>query len=391
MQGLSGHDPGSFSQNHKGLSHHVEIFPVITKVSPSVGSAAGGTVVTIKGLGFDAAKILDNVITVDSLPCTVTSVKATEIKCVTPPVPKLDSKLDVGQRGCLGKSCQRLSGRGMEVRTLKTPNSGKSLQSHVGISRKFSKRFVPNPVVYKGRAGQSDHARLKPHDGLIAVDLRDEFFLSSGMQYDVQFTYKTDGTFDTCGASQSGIRPLNAKGEAADTTVFAKQVVFEGAGQTKKCYTKARQLKNPGGEPDENRCKKLCMEDNDCAFVRMVVYKDIAAAAECWTFTQRACKEKEVQSISKLYALQRNSAPFPPATKQIFTHMTADSFPSSVSDEKHKVWRDTSGHNRHATFAGAVSAVDDAFPSGLKLKTVKVVTCLCYMHAVIDTSMYVTI
>ena len=59
----------------------MEIFPVITDVSPSVGSAAGGTVVTVKGMGFDAVKMLDNVITVDSLPCTVTSVKATEIKC----------------------------------------------------------------------------------------------------------------------------------------------------------------------------------------------------------------------------------------------------------------------------------------------------------------------
>ena len=169
--------------------------------------------------------------------------KATEIKCVTQPVPKLDDNLNVGQRGCVGKSCQRLSGRGMEVRSLKTQDSGKSLQSHVGISRKFSKKFVPNPIVYKGRAGQSDHARLTPHDGLIAIDLRDEFFLASGTQYDVQFTYKTDGTFDSCGDSQSGIRPLNAEGEPADTTVFAKQVVFEGSGHTKKCFTKAKQVR----------------------------------------------------------------------------------------------------------------------------------------------------
>ena len=229
---------------------------------------------TIKGLGFDAEKMLDNVITVDSLPCTVTSVKTTEIKCITQPVPKLDDDLEVGQRGCVGESCQRLSGRGMEVRSLKTQESGRSLQSHVGISRKFSKKFVPNPIVYKGRAGQSDHARLTPHDGLIAIDLRDEFFLTSGAQYDVQFTYKTDGSFESCGASQAGIRPLNAKGDAADTAVYAKRVVLEGAGETKKCYSKARQLKDPDGEPDENRCKELCIEDNECAFVRLVVCKE---------------------------------------------------------------------------------------------------------------------
>jgi len=48
------------AKNNKGLSHHVEIFPVVTKVSPSVGSAAGSTVLTITGLGFIYKGALDD-------------------------------------------------------------------------------------------------------------------------------------------------------------------------------------------------------------------------------------------------------------------------------------------------------------------------------------------
>ena len=118
---------------------------MITEVTPSIGSAAGGTVLTITGLGFDAEQMLDNDITVDSLPCKVTSATATQLKCVTEPVPKLDKQLDVGQRGCVGKSCQRLSGRGMEVRTLKTQDSGESLQSHVGDTH-WRTDFYSEPV-----------------------------------------------------------------------------------------------------------------------------------------------------------------------------------------------------------------------------------------------------
>ena len=132
---------------------------MITEVSPSVGSAAGGTVLTITGLGFEPEEMLNNDITVDSLPCKVISAKATELKCVTDPVPDLDKQLDVGERGCVGKSCLRLSGRGMEVRALKgqdvseVDDADEALVSEVGISRKFSKKFVPNPIVYKGREG----------------------------------------------------------------------------------------------------------------------------------------------------------------------------------------------------------------------------------------------
>ena len=349
----------------------MEIFPVITDVSPSTGSAAGGTVLTITGMGFDPEEMLDNDITVDSLPCKVTSAKATELKCVTEPVPKLDKELDVGQRGCVGKSCQRLSGRGMEVRTLKTQDSGDSLQSHVGISRKFSKNFVPNPIVFKGREGESDHARLTAHDGLIAVDLRGEFFLQDNTEYDVMFTYKTDGTFDTCGESQSGVRPITAVGNPASTEVFAKRVEF--GGHSDMCYTKDAKLVNDG-EPDEARCKKLCLEDNECAFARVIEYEAMAAAAECFSYKQRQCGENEKQDFPNLFALMRNSAPFPPATKQIFTHLTAGSFPSTVSDESRPVWRDTSGHDHHATFAGTTSVIEETFPSGLKLKSV-MVTC----------------
>ena len=351
----------------------MEIFPVITDVSPSTGSAAGGTVLTITGMGFDPEEMLDNDITVDSLPCKVTSAKATELKCVTEPVPKLDKELDVGQRGCVGKSCQRLSGRGMEVRTLKTQDSGDSLQSHVGISRKFSKNFVPNPIVFKGREGESDHARLTAHDGLIAVDLRGEFFLQDNTEYDVMFTYKTDGTFDTCGESQSGVRPITAVGNPASTEVFAKRVEF--GGHSDMCYTKDAKLVNDG-EPDEARCKKLCLEDNECAFARVIEYEAMAAAAECFSYKQRQCGENEKQDFPNLFALMRNSAPFPPATKQIFTHLTAGSFPSTVSDESRPVWRDTSGHDHHATFAGTTSVIEETFPSGLRLKSVMVITTL---------------
>ena len=66
--GLSGIDPSVYTYNRRGKRHILESFGQILSVSPSRGSAGGGTTLTIRGNGF-SPDLLDNSILVDTLPC----------------------------------------------------------------------------------------------------------------------------------------------------------------------------------------------------------------------------------------------------------------------------------------------------------------------------------
>ena len=64
------------------LIHFILFSPDIESVKPATGGMNGGTLLTIKGKGFGAAK--DNIkIDIAGLPCVVQSNTATEIICKT--------------------------------------------------------------------------------------------------------------------------------------------------------------------------------------------------------------------------------------------------------------------------------------------------------------------
>ena len=66
--GLSTISPSVYTYNRRGKRHILESFGQIDSVSPSSGSAGGGTTLTIRGSGFSPG-LLDNTILADSLPC----------------------------------------------------------------------------------------------------------------------------------------------------------------------------------------------------------------------------------------------------------------------------------------------------------------------------------
>jgi len=65
-----------------GIPYSVCLFPVITGVSPSVGSMGGGTVVTIAGYGF-SSNLTQMVVFADGLPCIVSYSDSESIICRT--------------------------------------------------------------------------------------------------------------------------------------------------------------------------------------------------------------------------------------------------------------------------------------------------------------------
>ena len=67
-QGLADIDPSLYSRSRRGKRHILEAFGQVLSVSPTSGSAGGGTTLTIRGYGF-SPDLLDNNILADSLPC----------------------------------------------------------------------------------------------------------------------------------------------------------------------------------------------------------------------------------------------------------------------------------------------------------------------------------
>ena len=141
--------------------------------------------------------------------CRVTKASPFEIHCVTSPIPGIDPALNIDIRGCVngtsGSGCIRLSGRGVQKSMLpaalieaadglqakQNVDVGRArelsdLELHEGtltggISRKFSRGFVPNKIRYAtDQAVGSDTAHFTVDEasgGLTAVFLKNEFYL----------------------------------------------------------------------------------------------------------------------------------------------------------------------------------------------------------------------
>jgi hypothetical protein len=73
----------------KGTVYNVALFPTISSISPSKGSLNGGTLLTVKGSGFNKAVPSKNLILVGGIPCDIVKVDFEEIQCRTRS--KLDS------------------------------------------------------------------------------------------------------------------------------------------------------------------------------------------------------------------------------------------------------------------------------------------------------------
>lgn len=71
-----------YTTSMSGINYLVAIYPVITGVSPSHGSLAGGTTITITGNGFNNVTNALRVV-VGGVKCTVLSATVDTIKCIT--------------------------------------------------------------------------------------------------------------------------------------------------------------------------------------------------------------------------------------------------------------------------------------------------------------------
>lgn len=72
----------NFASSLAGVSYSTLLLPVVVSVSPSLGSVAGGTVVTINGHGF-SYNTTDMTVLVGGEPCTVLTVNPHQLTCVT--------------------------------------------------------------------------------------------------------------------------------------------------------------------------------------------------------------------------------------------------------------------------------------------------------------------
>jgi IPT/TIG domain len=71
-----------YTLSPSGVVYTSAIYPVITRVSPSNGSIAGGTAVTIDGYGFSSS-VADMTVLVAGVPCSVVKSTANQITCIT--------------------------------------------------------------------------------------------------------------------------------------------------------------------------------------------------------------------------------------------------------------------------------------------------------------------
>lgn len=77
-----GNYPYNFGASLAGIAYSEFLFPDISKVSPAVGSVAGGTLVTISGSGF-SKNLSRNIVYVGGELCTVTASDFGYIQCIT--------------------------------------------------------------------------------------------------------------------------------------------------------------------------------------------------------------------------------------------------------------------------------------------------------------------
>lgn len=75
----------NFDATLAGVPYSEFLFPDISQISPSVGSVAGGTVMTISGSGF-SKNISRNLVYVGGEICTVTASDYGYIQCTTSPI-----------------------------------------------------------------------------------------------------------------------------------------------------------------------------------------------------------------------------------------------------------------------------------------------------------------
>ena len=75
-------EPGLFSRDARGVLHMVQYYPRIDSISPTAGSIAGGTVVTIEGGGFSMDE-MDQTVSINNRDCVVTYSSIEMIICNT--------------------------------------------------------------------------------------------------------------------------------------------------------------------------------------------------------------------------------------------------------------------------------------------------------------------
>jgi hypothetical protein len=96
-----------FQSSLHGVSYSICLFPSISAVTPSLGSIAGGTIVTITGTGF-SPNTEDFIAFVGGLPCVVISSSWDTIQCQTSPKLTSTEIIELHDSGILTSTLQNI-------------------------------------------------------------------------------------------------------------------------------------------------------------------------------------------------------------------------------------------------------------------------------------------
>ena len=113
----------------------------ITSVTPSAGSVAGGTIITLIGSGFHS-DTQQNVVTIGNKNCTVTASSYTSLSCCTSPQPHGLYSLKVIINGVLATSEYNHSISKTPTVTSITPNEGQHGNEVIVSGTKFSSVII---------------------------------------------------------------------------------------------------------------------------------------------------------------------------------------------------------------------------------------------------------
>jgi hypothetical protein len=87
--GMPRASPSVWQTDAQGWPFAYQLYALVESVSPSTGSTAGGTLITIQGQGFPTLALRQDMVTVSvsGQPCSVRTSNFTTITCMTQPLP----------------------------------------------------------------------------------------------------------------------------------------------------------------------------------------------------------------------------------------------------------------------------------------------------------------
>jgi hypothetical protein len=229
-----------FQSSLHGTAHSIAVFPSVSKVSPSLGSYAGGTLVTISGSGFSTYKD-ELTVYVAGYECTVVSATTTSIQCLTA---RAVTDSDATSRVTGGESIRSVYGSFL--------NSSRSLGSPGWWMKMWNQADM-----IAGRVGQDPHVKD-------AFGFRDKFYFSLyetwGYNWPSMMSFETNNYVYTLDAGAVFVAPYSGfyTFYVAADDVIKLYGSFTGIGKSeviiaqtlgyvpqRDYYTQVQQISNP--------------------------------------------------------------------------------------------------------------------------------------------------